>query len=485
MYNSAFTPAKNTTGSGDTSTPAKSLTAGQHVLVTVWNYNTTPISGSVVYVKDGGSEVSLGTPLQSVDRTGTSDALASFFLRNVVAGSYVMRAKALEYVHISAVVIDAQPNCWIRVGTNAEGTGTTFTSSSVVPYWGESIVIGYCTHNTDGPGNTLTEAAGFTLVHKQEDYDGDSQPGLVQYKDNVTGTSSVSVTTTSSSSTAWCQLIVVISDPPDVYTVMGGTTGLGFFGSDDAGGADSTGSVLFPFGGIPANQAIAVGLSLYNYTPSDASLMTINGSGNSLVKSAGVDDGASNDGSYTWFHTPTPLTSVCTEVGWDGTSLPAGDDGRYGQIAALVMRYPDTVNGIYTTTAVTNAQTSTTTINPGTVTMGTSKGVRVFGGTLRGHSDTNAPVTAAPNEFATHMRHSEWAVTVTPPSGYSCWQNSVIQSGYFGAEEYEDETTWTPIITLSASTGAARSVATSYNVMGGTVPGSGGDLLPILQQMHG
>jgi hypothetical protein len=486
MFNSAFTSAKNTSGSGDTSTPAKSLTAGQHVLVTVWNYNTTPTSGSVVYVKDGGAEVSLGAPLQSVDRTGTSDAIASYFLRNVTAGSYVLRAKGLEYVHISGIVIDAQPNCWVRVGTNAEGTGTTFTSSAVVPYWGESIAIGYCTHNTDGPSTTLTEntGGGWTLVHKQEDYDGDSQPGLLQYKDNITGTSSVTATTTTNNSTAWCQLIVVVSEPPDVYMIMGGATGLGYFGDEGNGGADNDHTNTFQFGGIPAGQAIAVGLSLYNYTPVDASLLTILGSGNSLELTDGIDDGASNDGSFTWFHTPSPLSSTCTGINFDATALPAGDDGRYGQIGFLIMRYPDTVNGIYTATAVTNAQTSTTTIDPGTLTLPTTKGVRVVGGTVRGHADDNAPVTTAPNEFETWMRHSEWTVDVQPPTGYSCWQNSVIQSGFFGAEEYEDESSWTPVITLSASTGAARSVATSYNVAGGTVP-SGGSLLTVLQQHHG
>jgi hypothetical protein len=484
MYNSAFTSAKNTTGSGDTSTPAKSLTAGQHVLVTVWNYNTTPVSGSVVYVKDGGAEVSLGAPLQSVDRTGTSDAIASFFLRNASAGSYVLRAKGLEYVHISGIVIDAQPNCWIRVGTNAEGTGTTFTSSAVVPYWGTSIAIGYCTHNTDGPANTLTEDTGWTLVHKQEDYDGDSQPGLLQYKDSISGTSAVTVNTTSGSSTAWCQLIVVISDPPDVYMITGGTTGLGYFGSEDGGGADSTGSVPFPFGGIPADQAIAVGLSLYNYTPSDASLMTINGSGNSLTKTAGVDDGASNDGSYTWFHTPTPLTSVCTEVGYDGTSLPAGDDGRYGQIVALVMRYPDTVNGIYTATAVTNVQTSVTAINAGTLALPTTECVEAWGCAHRGHYDDFTPIVTTPDEFTAELRHARWTAAGQPPTDYPAWHNSTTQSGPAGAKRTSGGGTSSITVTLDTATGAARSVHTAYNLMGGTVP-SGGALLPIMQVHHG
>jgi hypothetical protein len=487
MYNSAFVPGKNTSGSGDTDTVGtKTLTAGQHVLVTVWNFSTTPVSGSVVYIKDGGAEVSLGTPLQSVDRTGTSDAIASFFLRSAAAGDYVLRAKNLPYVHISGIVIDAQPNCWIRVGTNAEGTGTTFTSSAVVPYWGESIAIGYCTHNADGANpNSLTQGGSWTLVHKQEDYDGDSQPGLLQYLDNISGTSSVTATTTSSESTAWCQLIVVISEPPDVYMIMGGATGLGYFGRESAGGADNDHFTDFLFGGIPADQAIAVGMSLYDYEPSDASLLTLNGSGNSLVKTAGVTDGAGNDGSFTWFHTPTPLASACTRCTFDATALAGGDAGRYGQIGYLIMRYPDTVNGIYTGTAVTNVQTDTTTINPGLLSLATTKGVRAAGGTVRGHADDNAPVTTAPNEFLTYLRHSEWEVAVQAPAGFSCWQNSDIQSGWFGAEEYEDEETWDLEITLSASTGTSRSVAVSYNTMGGSVPGGGGVLLPILQQHHG
>jgi hypothetical protein len=481
-YHSAFSVLNAVSGTVDTA--SKAVAAGQHILVPVWGYDTAIASGDLVYLKDGGGEVSLGAPIQQFSRTGNSDECACFLLRAPAAGNYVIRSKNNSYRVAPPIVFTAQPNFWIRVSANSEGTGTTFTSAAVVPYWTDSLAIGYATHNSDGGGSTLSAQATWTLIHKQEDYDGAYQPGIAQYK-KLASTSSLTSAPTCDTSVSYMSLLIVISDPPDVYMLTGGTTSKGFFGTEDGGGADSTGDVQFPFGGIPADQAIAVGLSLYDYTPADASLMTIAGAGNSLTKTAGIDDGASNDASYTWFHTPTPLASTCTSVGYDGTSLPAGDAGRYGQIVALVMRYPDTVNGIYTATAVTNVQTSATALNAGTLTLPTTNCAEVWGCTIRGHASDLQPVVVTPTEFETHLRHVQWAVTSEPPTDYPCWHNSTIISGPAGAKVTTGGGTSSITVTLDAATGSGRTVHTAYNLAGGTVPGGGGTLLPIMQAHHG
>lgn len=507
-HDSSFNFKVDTSGSGNQSTDAKSISSGQHILVVVWNYSTLPTSGSITYNKDGGGAVSAGAPVQVRSRSTNNDRGAAFLIRNPGAGSYVINSVSLPYVGLSAHVFNAKSNFWIRGsdGAAGEGSGTTFTSGSVTPRFESSIAYGYWTHNTDGAGTAaMTMPGSWTLAvgpnaasHKAEDYDGASQPGGCAYL-NITDTgdtkTAITFAPTCANTTAYLSLLVMISEPDTEYVIAGGTDGRAFFGNDALGGR-ITAPVVFDFTApetgwlstaLPVGQAVVIMQTRYNQTPSDAAEWSAAGSGNTpLLAPAPAqrahNSGGSNDNSINYFYFVT--ASACGSTTYDASGLTAGDDGRYGQIVHHITERPDTTNGFYTATGATNTQASSATVNFSTITLPTTNSWVMKASAVRGHADNLCPVTQSPTTAPTYLTHPFFDDIPQPTADYpSGHQNSIISSGACTSEVVAGAGslsghTWT--MTGPSPSTNVGSVITAFNLAGGT---AGGSALPIIMQM--
>lgn len=257
-----------------------------------------------------------------------------------------------------------------------------------------------------------------------------------------------------------------------ITRVMGGTDGRGWWGNDAFGGADSTVSTTFgPV--IPAGYGVIVCLAIYGYTPADASLLSIAGASNTLTMDDQIDYGGGVGGSVTFFS--SVLVSDCNAIGYDATSLPAGDNGRYGQMMFYLVRSPDTVNGFKTATGITRVQTSTSVID--TTSLGanpllppTSDVLAILGWTNRGHTEDLLPLTV-PSEFETDLQHTKLHTFTNSPTDFGSVHNSITQSGSFIATRYTAGTAYAPVVTFegpSPTSSEVRSVLTAYNILGGS-----------------
>lgn len=269
------------------------------------------------------------------------------------------------------------------------------------------------------------------------------------------------------------RFVLLADEWGDVTRIMGGTDNRGWFGNDAFGGADNSVTTTFS-PAIPAGYGLIAFQSLYNYTPSDASLWALTGSGNALALSTGAqrahNAAGSNDGSVTFYH--CVLASNCSSCTYDATALAAGDSGRYGQIVFYVVKNPDTTNGFYTGTPVTNTQTSTTSVNPGTITLPTNDCLELFGWTNRGHTEDLLPLSISPSVFPTELQHTELHVVTSSPSEFGSVHNSITQSGSVMGYRNQSGGTHTPTVTFTGSsptTAAAHSVLVAYNIAGGAV----------------
>jgi hypothetical protein len=249
--------------------------------------------------------------------------------------------------------------------------------------------------------------------------------------------------------------------------VMGGTDGRGWWGNDALGGADSTVSTTFgPV--IPAGYGVIVCMAIYGYTPADASLLSIAGSGNTLTLDDQIGYGGGVGGSVNFFS--GILANDCNSIGYDATSLPAGDNGRYGHMVFYLVRSPDTVNGFKTVTGVTNVQTTSTTVAPGTLTPATNDMLVIMGWTNRGHTEDLLPLNV-PTEFGTDLQHTKLHVVTNSPTDFGSVHNSITQSGSFIATRYTAGTAYSPVVTFQGTSPASaevRSVLTAYNILGGS-----------------
>jgi hypothetical protein len=177
----------------------------------------------------------------------------------------------------------------------------------------------------------------------------------------------------------------------------------------------------------------------------------------------------SDDNSVSFFH--DVLASDCTSCTYDASSLPAGDSGRYGQMAFYIVRDPDTVNGFFTATPVTNTQTTTTSVNPGTLTLPTDHCLELFGSATRNHADQLLPVVESPDEWPDELKH-EYFDTI-PGGGVdypAAFQNSIISSGAVAGRVNTAGATSTPVWTFTGpvpATAAALSVLVAFNILGG------------------
>jgi hypothetical protein len=261
--------------------------------------------------------------------------------------------------------------------------------------------------------------------------------------------------------------------------IMGGTDGRGFYGNQALGGAISAPVVTtFPFV-IPAGYGLVVFQTTYNYTPPNAALLTLAGASNTLTLTPGAqtahDAAGSNDNSVSFFH--AELASDCASCTYDASSLPVGDDGRYGQMVFHIVRDPDTVNGFFTGTPVTNTQLATTSVNPGTLTLPTNDCLELFGAATRGHAADLLPVVESPDEWPDTLKHAYFDTIPGGGLDYpAAFQNSIISSGAVAGRRNTAGGTSTPVWTFTGSTpttGSAHSVLVAYNILGGVVPSAG------------
>lgn len=347
-----------------------------------------------------------------------------------------------------------------------------------------------------------TQPSGWTL-HLAENNNSSELAGAIA-SDEITATGSVTSVFTTPESNAWRAVAVLVkavegAEAQDltlphissavslhvptvdlgfapVTRYMGGTQETGWFGNEALGGAHTTPLVKTFDPPIPAGFGFVVFQTLYNYTPSDASLLTLDGSGNTLTLTPGAqrahDSAGGNDNSVTFYH--CVLASDCASCTFDPTSLPGGDNGRYGQIVFYAVKDPDTTNGFFTATPVTNVQTTTTSVNPGTLSLPTTNCLELFGSATRNHADQLLPVVESPDEWPDELKH-EYFDTI-PGGGVdypAAFQNSIISSGAVAGRVNTSGTTSTPVWTFTGPTPAtatALSVLVAYNILGGSIP---------------
>lgn len=510
-HDSSFNFKINTSGVGTEASDAKSISAGQHIIVLVWNYNTVPASGSITYSKDGGGAVSAGAPIQVRSRSGNNDRGAAFIIRNPGAGSYVINSVTLPYLGLSAHVFNAKANFWIRASAGAagEGTGTTFTSGSVTPRFESSVAYGYWTHNSDGGGTSaMTMPGSWTLavgpntaVHKAEDYDGASQPGGAAYR-NLTGTSSVSFAPTCANIAAYLSLLVVISEPDTEYLVMGGTTvtaatptNQGWFGRESAGGSDGTDRVTFAQDitadtgvrtiGAPVltGQLLMPVIGLYG-GDAETTDFTLDGASNDILKDIQAAWGSGSPASATCFS--SLLEEDCDYIEYNGPG--SGDNKRYGQFGCFVSERPDPLTYRSVTGVARVVDTSSATISPGGVTPlvpDTDLCFVIIVATNQGHSSDLLPLVSKPSGFSTALEHTQLEVDegggVADTNITGATHNSDHNSGWWLGRVYTDGTSYAPAVTFQTTTGYSRSVLMAYNLAGGSPIGGGA--VPIIMQM--
>jgi hypothetical protein len=466
----AFTFKINTNGSGNEDVLPESLTSGQHALFAVWSYSHVPAVGDMVYVKDGGSEVNLEL-IQPYTRAGNSDRLSFWLLRNAAAGSYVVRSKSLAYGGISGIIFEAKRNFAVQFTTNAAGsgegtaTGLNLISGALSPRFSSAMAFGAMTHNTDGSPNPSDSdldadtAAGWTLVHKQQDYDGAAQPGASQYKilsstASVTSRFSIAVATVS-----YLSQMVIVSEPPAFRLILGGTTGNGVYGQESAGGPDGVDTITLDPPAL-AGQLIGPVLSSYQYDPDETNLSD-DGSNTWAVHAQQSYGGTGNDGSITLFK--SRLDNDMSALTYTGPV--SGDAGRYGRFFLYVIENPDTVNGWDTATPVTRVEAPATSVDPAGVTPfspTTDSTFVIVAWANRGHSVEIADPLDIPAEFLAELF-------------YEGTQNSDTASGSAGGTLYESLADYAPVIGFNGTTGSSatvRSLIAGFNVLGGEPGGS-------------
>lgn len=472
---SSIASIKDASGTNATrSTAGFTIPAGSAIVLPGWNYNSTRTSGDVTYTINGGSEISFGAPLFAYSRTGNSDRIYAFAVRNVSGGTCVINLKNCQYDVATPVILNAKANCLFRGSAKGEGNGTTATSGSLTPYWPvatgsvgywdtASVAIGCMTHNVDTGTPTLTEGSGWTLLDKQQDYDGANQPGLSHFF-HLANSSSIASAPTISQALNWLAAMVFVEDPPIIYLVSGGTTGACWFGSEADGGADSVDVINFPVP-VLANQGIIPVLSNFAHDPSTSRISDDGGHTWTLGVQSPHVDGV--QGSFTTFHvvTTTPVNTVT----FDATALTAGDAGRYGQFGAFVVETPDTVNGFFTATPVHAEQTNVTTVNPGNLTPTTNLYLLIFGGNNRGH--TTGVGALKPFTFP-----AGYELTLTHPGingdgAYSAVHNSTTQSGWWFGFVETSTSSQNKTFGFDNNTGGARSILAAYNILGGDPAG--------------
>lgn len=453
---------------------------GRRCVVMVNLYTTTGVdalaawisdSGGHTWVQDAGLDGDGSTGGVAILSTEATSTISSVTLDPGGTGNYATWGAG--YTSDPAELDSAQTGSGSSTSPAPTSTLTSATTDGVAC----SVI------STRNQGSDQTQPATWSLEIAQPDNSTDLA-GALAYSGNISSAGNVASTWTIASGTQWyfAGAVYKASAPAfdEVTRIMGGTDGRGWGGNEALGGADSVVTTTFD-PPIPAGFGIIVCLAIYGYTPSDASLLSIDGSGNSLTLRDQISYGGGVGGSVNFFDTGGPLTSDCSEIEYDATSLPGGDNGRYIQMMFYAVENPDP-NGFKTATGITRVQTTTTTIDPtnggaNPLIPPTTDILVILGWTNRGHSEDLLPLDV-PAEFPEELQHSELHVVTSSPDEFGSVHNSITQSGSFIATRYTAGTPYSPVVTFEGSsptTSEARMVLTAYNIAGGT-PVVGGSL---------
>jgi hypothetical protein len=455
--------------------------AGVEVTVSVNLYTTTGVAATAGMISDSGGHTwvqragltgdgSTGGP--AILSTRATTTISSVTLTPGGSGNYC--AWSIKRFNGPADVDDSE---------TGSGSSTSPAPASMTSTSSDGLALSVISTRNQSVNQTVP--SGWTAAHLEKDNSAHLATAIA-YSPNVTSTGAVTAVWTTADGGQWYAVGVLFKAAApafeDITRIMGGTDGRGWFGNEALGGADSVDAVVFD-PPIPEGYGLIIGLALYGHTP-DVSLLSMNGSGNTLEAGDQISYGGGVGGSISFFHCEE-LVSDCDGVEYDATGLTAGDNGRFGHLIYYVVKEPDLVTGFKTATGVTNVQTSSTTVAPGTLTPATTDMLVILGWTNRGHSEDLLPLDV-PAEFDVDLQHTELHVVTDSPDEFGSVHNSITQSGSFIATRYTAGTPYAPVVTFEGSSptsGEVRSVLTAYNISGGA-PVVGSSVPIIMQMLH-
>jgi hypothetical protein len=453
------TIASDPSGTGGAVTRTVTIASGgQWLFAVCWGYNNAFASGDV---KDGAN--SWGAPTVAYANPSNSDRLAVFAKYFASSGSITvtLQPASVTYHCLHVIRATAKANAKLQAtsGSHANSTSPTDTTSLTPPtQTAATIAIACLTHNSGNP--TISAGSGYTLSAKQEDYGGAVQPGAGCYKvtsSNAAQTGAFSLT----SSVEWSIATVLLSEPPAIYQVLGGS------GNDGIVNNQTSNTITLPWT-VPSGQGLILPISIYgtNFDPGgSATVLSDSPTGHSWSSSRkayqswnNVGADGSRDASVAQCAIVTTGSVSSITLTTSGVSETDVDAGHYWRWAAIVVEQPDTTNGFATATSANNAQANITAVAPGSVTPATTKTLTCMVFNDRGHATSLEPVT--------------WSTNVDLYT-YTGTENSAAQSGSWGFEDTTSTSTQSPTCTLAAQTVGARSCVMSYNLAGGSVVGGG------------
>jgi hypothetical protein len=448
--------------------------AGTRVVVCVDLYTTTGVAATAGMISDDGGH----TWVQDAGLTGDGStggvAILSTAVTTSITDITLTPGGSGNYCNWAIVRLNGAAT--LDDTDTASGNSTSPAAPTMTATTTDGLAFSQISTRNQSVNQTVPST--WTALHIEKD-NSTHLAGGSAYSPNISSAGSVTSVWTSEGGPWFAAGVIykaTVSPFDPITRIMGGTDDRGWFGNDAFGGADNAVSTTFS-PAIPAGYGVIVCLALYGYTPTDASLLTIAGSGNSLTLNDQISYGGGVGGSVSFFS--SVLTSDCSSIGYDATALAAGDNGRYGQMMFYIIQEPDLTNGFKTVTGVTNVQTPSTTVAPGTITPATDDCLIIMGWTNRGHTEDLLPLSGT-GSFDSTLEHTELHVTTSSPTEFGSVHNSITQSGSFVAVRHTTGVAFTPTITFtgpSPSSGEVRSVLTAYNISGGSAVASGAPLM--------
>lgn len=446
--------------------------AGVRVVVLVDLYTSTGVAATAGMISDDGGH----TWTQDAGRTGDGSTGGVAILSTLVTTSIddITLTPGGSGNYCNWGIVRLSGNADLDDSEVGNGSGTSPTVPTMTATTSDGLALSQISTRHQG-ATPQTVPSGWTAIHLEPD-NSTHLAGGSAYSPNVSAPGSVNAVWTAASGNPWyaCGVIYKAAAPAfgELTRIMGGTQDTGWFGNDNIGGADNAVTTTFTTP-IPVGYGIVVGLTLFGYTPTDASLLTIAGSGNTLTMGDQISYGGGVGASVTFFHCAA-LASSCSSIGYDATALAGGDPGRYGQMVFYIIQAPDTVHGFKTVTGITRVQTTTTTVDPtnsgaSPLVPATTDMLVILGWTNRGHSEDLLPLDV-PAEFDVDLQHTELHVVTNGTTLFGSVHNSLTQSGSFIATRYTAGTPYSPVVTFQGTTpasGEVRAVLTAYNIAGG------------------
>jgi hypothetical protein len=438
--------------------------AGVRVVVLVNLYTSTGVQTTAGMLSDSGGH----TWTQQVGLTGDANtggvAILSTLATTTISSVTLTPGGSGNYCDWAIV----------RLNGNADlddfETGSGVDTAPTVPTMTSTTTdgLGLCVISTRNQSSDQTLPSGWTAIHIEKD-NSTHLAGAMAYSPNISSAGSVNAVWATSNSSQWYAAGIIykaVASVPSIYMVMGGTETEGWFGHDGKGGADSTADIVFD-PAVPAGAAIVVVMTVYGADPTLSLVSDDGGNTWTIDKQVAYNSsgGDGQGGSVTVFR--SVLTSSCSTFNYDATSLSAGSAGRYGQLGAYVFAEPDTVNGFFTATPVSNTQFTASTITAGTLAPATNKAFFIFVGDNRGHTENLKPYTKPSGYSDASLIHSE----IDGDGEESAVHDSITQSGWWFGKLVETSTPDSSTFVFSTTTAEARSIRIVYNLMGGTASG--------------